>query len=244
MLLAPASALWLLIRCGEFSLASRGHLGALEDIAHSIFPTGFGAVPACIALYYRLTIPETPRYTFDVARDTETAGEDVQAYMSGRHQGHPDDLRRAEALRQAGQLTTPKASWGDFFGYYSKWRNFKVLLGAAGSWFVLDVAFYGLGLNSSTVLTAINYASGNTVYQALYNLGAGQAILVCAGAIPGYWCTVALVDIVGRKPIQLMGFVILTILFMVWGFDFFNISPGAMFAIYVLSQFFFNFGAS
>ncbi|KAG9615684.1 putative inorganic phosphate transporter PHO84, partial [Aureobasidium melanogenum] len=30
---------------------------------------GFGAVPGCIALYYRLTIPETPRYTFDVARD-------------------------------------------------------------------------------------------------------------------------------------------------------------------------------
>lgn len=30
---------------------------------------GFGAVPACIALYYRLTIPETPRYTFDVARE-------------------------------------------------------------------------------------------------------------------------------------------------------------------------------
>jgi len=30
---------------------------------------GFGAVPGCIALYFRLTIPETPRYTFDVARD-------------------------------------------------------------------------------------------------------------------------------------------------------------------------------
>ena len=28
---------------------------------------GFGAVPDCIALYFRLTIPETPRYTFDVA---------------------------------------------------------------------------------------------------------------------------------------------------------------------------------
>ena len=42
---------------------------------------GFGAVPGCIALYYRLTIPETPRYTFDVARDVEKAGEDTKAYI-------------------------------------------------------------------------------------------------------------------------------------------------------------------
>ena len=51
---------------------------------------GFGAVPACIALYYRLTIPETPRYTFDIARDVEKAGLDVQAYMSGKAEGRPE----------------------------------------------------------------------------------------------------------------------------------------------------------
>lgn len=203
---------------------------------------GFGAVPACIALYYRLTIPETPRYTFDVARDVEKAAEDVQAYMSGKHEGRPDEIRRVETMQAATQLTTPKAGWGDFFRHYSKWRNGKVLLGTAGSWFVLDVAFYGLGLNSSTVLTAIGYAGGDTVYRTLYNLAVGNIILVCAGSIPGYWMTVATVDTVGRKPIQMMGFVILTLLFLVWGFDYWNIQPGPMLGIYVLAQFFFNFG--
>src|SRR6478735_8345400 len=48
---------------------------------------GFGAVPATVALYYRLTIPETPRYTFDVARDVEQADEDVKAYINGRREG-------------------------------------------------------------------------------------------------------------------------------------------------------------
>jgi PHS family inorganic phosphate transporter-like MFS transporter len=206
------------------------------------FHSGFGAVPACIALYYRLTIPETPRYTFDVARDVERAGVDVQAYMSGKHEGHPDEIRRLETMRVADQLSTPKASWSDFFRYYSKWKNGKILLGTAGSWFVLDVAFYGLGLNSSTVLTAIGYANGNTVYQLLYNLAAGNCILICAGAIPGYWVTVATTDTIGRKPIQLGGFFCLTILFLVWGFDFNNLKPNSMFAIYVLAQFFFNFG--
>jgi MFS transporter, PHS family, inorganic phosphate transporter len=209
---------------------------------HFIPILGLGAVPACIALYYRLTIPETPRYTFDVSRDVERAAEDVKAYITGKHEGIPDELRRVEALRRATQLTTPKAGWGDFFRHYGKWKNGKVLLGTAGSWFVLDVAFYGLGLNSSTVLTAIGYVGGSNVYQLLYNLGAGNAILTCAGAIPGYWVSVATVDTLGRKPIQLLGFISLTILFMVWGFDFFNIPPNAMFAIYVLAQFFFNFG--
>jgi len=40
----------------------------------------------------------------------------------------------------------------------------------------------------------------------------------------------------------MMGFCCLTVLFLVWGFDFFNLQPNAMFAIYVLAQFFFNFG--
>lgn len=78
--------------------------------------------------------------------------------------------------------------------------------------FFLDVAFYGLGLNNTTILTAIGYASGNNVYHIFRNAAIGNLILVCAGAIPGYWVTVALVDTIGRKTIQLMGFIILTIL--------------------------------
>jgi PHS family inorganic phosphate transporter-like MFS transporter len=203
---------------------------------------GFGAVPACIALYYRLTIPETPRYTFDVARDVEKAGEDVTAYMEGKNEGKPDELSRAQAITQANKLEVPKASFKDFVTFYSKWKNGRVLLGTAGSWFLFDVAFYGLGLNSSTVLTAIGYAGGSTVYHQLYHLAAGNAILICAGAIPGYWVSVATVDTIGRKPIQLMGFTMLTILFIIWGFTFKHLSGTHMFGIYVVVQFFFNFG--
>jgi MFS transporter, PHS family, inorganic phosphate transporter len=203
---------------------------------------GFGGVPACLALYYRLTIPETPRYTFDVARDIEKGKEDVEAYMVGKHEGMPDEVARAHGRRASVALGVPKASFRDFISYYGKWKNGKVLLGTAGSWFLLDVAFYGLGLNTAVVLQAINYGTGPNVYTILYNLAAGNCILVCAGAIPGYWTTVALVDYVGRKPIQLMGFIILTILFLVWGFDYNHLSGGASLGIYVLVQFFFNFG--
>ena len=205
---------------------------------------GIGIVPAAIALYYRLTIPETPRYTFDVARDVEKANADTEKYLSGKHgEGHPDEI--TQVTRRASvdqQLEIPKASWKDFFTFYGKIRNGKILFGTAMSWLLLDVAFYGLGLNTSVILQAIGYGGGNSVYQQLYNLAAGNAILVCAGAIPGYWLAVATIDFVGRKPLQLIGFTLLTVLFIVWGFAYHSLSGHAMLAIYVLIQLFFNWG--
>ena len=206
---------------------------------------GFGCVPGCIALYYRLTIPETPRYTFDVSRDVVQAGSDIKAYLSKVPEGKPDEVARAKSVvENSEQLEIPKASWGDFWRHYSQWKYGKVLLGTAGSWFLLDVAFYGVGLNNTTILTAIGYGSSDVanVYEYYMNLATGNIILVCAGAIPGYWVTVALCDTIGRKPIQLMGFTLLTIFFCIMGFGYHVIGTSGLFACYVLSQFFFNFG--
>jgi PHS family inorganic phosphate transporter-like MFS transporter len=143
-----AAALMALIVTAGFrsSLESAkdvGHCsGACQVAVDKMWRTiiGFGAVPGCIALYYRLTIPETPRYTFDITRDVVKAGEDVKAYMEGKHEGHPDEVQRAATLQdQSSGLVTPKASWSDFWSYFGQWKNAKVLLGTAGSWFFLDV---------------------------------------------------------------------------------------------------------
>jgi PHS family inorganic phosphate transporter-like MFS transporter len=204
---------------------------------------GFGAVPGCIALYYRLTIPETPRYTFDVARDVEKAAEDAEAYMLGKSEGHPDEIRRVQTVQaSAAQLVTPKASWKDFTRHYGQWRHGKVLLGTAGSWFFLDVAYYGLGLNNSIILGAIGYTGGATMYESFYRTALGNLILVCAGALPGYWVSVATLDTFGRKPVQIMGFTMLTILFVVIGFAYNVLPTNGLFALYIIAQFFFNFG--
>lgn len=76
----------------------------------------------------------------------------------------------------------------------------------------------------------------------LYNTAIGNLIIVLAGAVPGYWVTVATVDTLGRKPIQLGGFIILTILFIIMGFAYDKLGQNGLLAIYVLAQFFFNFG--
>lgn len=204
---------------------------------------GMGAVPGCIALYYRLTIPETPRYTFDVSRDIVQGGSDIKAYMANKPHGNPDEVAHAQSVRDdAAVLEVPKASWSDFMGHFGQWKYAKVLIGTAGSWFFLDIAFYGLGLNSPVILSEIGYSGGSNVYEIFYRTAVGNMIIVCAGAIPGYWVTVALVDRVGRKPIQLMGFVLLTIIFCIMGFGYHAIGTKGLLACYVLAQFFFNFG--
>lgn len=208
---------------------------------------GLGCVPGAIALYFRLTIPETPRFTMDVERNVKQATQDVENFLTtGSYYVDPDAvIERAQA---------PKASRRDFVAYFSKWENLKLLIGTAYSWFALDIAFYGLGLNSSTILTAIgfgtpsaNLTGGDKIYENLHNITVGNMILSVAGLIPGYWATFLLVDRWGRKPIQLMGFIMLTILFCCMGFGYNKLvaSSGgrkAFVFLYCLTNFFQNFG--
>ncbi|KAI9768310.1 MAG: hypothetical protein M1840_004918 [Geoglossum simile] len=207
--------------------------------------TGFGALPGCLALYYRITIPETPRYTFDVARDILKAERDVTAYMDGKRgpSSSPGDLLRANTMyRQANDLRVPRPSFADFRQHFGEWRNGKLLLGTSLSWFFLDIGFYGLGLNNSAVLQTLGFAGKENVFRMLHNSQVGTIVIFCAGSIPGYWLTVALVDVMGRRNLQLLGFVMLTTLFLIIGFAFNNLSRGAFLTLYIMSQFFFNFG--
>ncbi|KAI7784511.1 inorganic phosphate transporter pho84 [Diaporthe eres] len=207
---------------------------------------GFGAVPGCIALYFRLTIPETPRYTFDVKMDVEKADEDTKLYVSGkRGEASVDEVARLAAQKNATEnMKVEKASFKDFMRHYSIPKNGMLLAGCALSWFFLDVAYYGLSLNNATILSAIGYSTSHakTTYEIMYNTAIGNLIIVLAGAVPGYWVTVATVDTIGRKPIQLGGFIILTILFIIMGFAYDKLGQNGLLAVYVLAQFFFNFG--
>lgn len=208
---------------------------------------GFGAIPGLACLYFRLTIPESPRYSLDVDMQFEMAAAPNPMDEKNETQVHDSDrsqmtLDVENNVQQQQQLANKEASFRDFIHHFGQWKYGKILLGCAGSWFTLDVAFYGLSLNSAVILQTIGYASSNNVYWKLYNSAAGNLILICAGSLPGYWCSVFTIDIIGRKPIQMMGFVILTVLFCIIGFAYNKISDGGLLGLYILCQFFCNFG--
>lgn len=80
------------------------------------------------------------------------------------------------------------------------------------------------------------------MYEKLHNQAVGMIILTCAGSIPGYWTAVFTIDTFGRKPLQVFGFLALTILFCVLGFAYNQLSQNAILALYIVGQFLFNAG--
>jgi len=208
---------------------------------------GIGCIPACAALYFRLTIPETPRYTMDIERNVKQASQDVDTYLTtGTYVVDP--------IHNNERADLPKASWADFARHFGQWKNGKVLFGTAWSWFALDIAFYGLGLNSSTILSTIGFGSSTAstvkqinIQKSLHNVAVGNLVLAVGGLIPGYYASFLLIDSWGRKPIQLMGFSLLTIIFCIMGFGYDKLestSSGkkAFVFFYCMANFFQNFG--
>jgi PHS family inorganic phosphate transporter-like MFS transporter len=101
---------------------------------------GLGCVPGVIALYFRLTIPETPRFTMDIDRDVQRATMDINNVLgpkgnsAGVYWVDPD----ADAVVQ--RADAPRHSRSDFMAHFGHWPNLQLLIGVAYSWFAVDVS--------------------------------------------------------------------------------------------------------
>jgi PHS family inorganic phosphate transporter-like MFS transporter len=199
----------------------------------------FGIIPAIISIYFRLTIPETPRYRMEKA-----IREAKRLHALSEAQG---DLEGAERLlaEHEQEEVVQKASWSDFTHHFGQWRHFKVLLACSVCWFCLDVGFYGVNLNNSVILKAIGFASSGTPYEQLFKNATGNVLIALVGTMPGYWVTVFTVDHIGRKPIQLIGFAVVGVIFLLLGI-LYRIILDASVVLFVImftvAMFFKNFG--
>ncbi|KAF8985106.1 Inorganic phosphate transporter pho84 [Entomortierella lignicola] len=204
---------------------------------------GFGCIPALVAVYFRLTIPETPRYVLDIENNLNKAERDV-ATVFKENRNH---LQVEEGPETAiANPNVAKGTFSDFCSYFAKWENFKVLFGTSMAWFALDVAFYGIGLNNSFILSTISLGGNkDDNWGTCWNSAVGQIIIVLLGAVPGYWATVFTIERLGRIKIQVLGFVMSCILFCVLGFaynEIRNYSAALFIFLFAITQFFQNFG--
>jgi len=140
---------------------------------------GFGCIPACITLYYRLTMSESPRYTADVELDIH------KAICHTRKVVYEENIPIEE--KTIGNKKKPN-TWKDFREYFfGKWNHFKILFATCICWFLLDIAFYGLTLNQSMVLDIIvPHKNITNVYDTLWNSVKGNLIIALLGTVPGY----------------------------------------------------------
>ncbi|KAF9960192.1 hypothetical protein BGZ72_007727 [Mortierella alpina] len=207
---------------------------------------GVGCIPAVSTVYLRLTMPESPRYAMDVENDVEKANDAVARATA--HRVDPETAASAdEILANQTAVANAKASRNHnraFMEYFSRWENLKILIGTSMTWFLLDIAFYGISLNQSYVLNAMGFTGDGTPFNNLWRTTLGNLTVSCLGFVPGYWFTVFLIERMGRKTIQFMGFGMLTILFVILSAAFQQLRQivPLFVAIFTLAQFFFNFG--
>ncbi|KAG4428917.1 hypothetical protein IFR05_015604 [Cadophora sp. M221] len=174
---------------------------------------GLGIIPAAATLYARVKMKESIPY---------------EKYVEGT-----DSSSGPRGLSQ---------QWVDFKEYFSDAKHAKVLFATCMTWFLFDIAFYGVNLNQGIILSQLGYGKGKTAWATLHNLAIGNIIASAAGFLPGYYAAIPLVDIVGRVRQQFAGCIIVAVIYAIWA-GVANVAPtGASMTLFTLSQFFLNCG--
>jgi MFS transporter, PHS family, inorganic phosphate transporter len=146
---------------------------------------GLGAVPAGAVIWLRSRMPESPRYQARARRPAR------------RPRPAPDDLAGA-----AGPALGLRA-------FLTSRRYLIMLAGTAGTWFLLDYAYYGNTISTPQILSLISPGASVTHRIAL------QLAIFAVAAVPGYILAIACLDRIGHRRLQLIGFAMMAACFAV-----------------------------
>lgn len=175
---------------------------AVEYVWRATVATGF--VPAFIAfMLSNYLLVETPRYTAHVKKDNLRAITDLAS------QGEPYAALVANAI-DFDSAVVPLAD-ADLtccgFIYFHGWNLISVSL----CWFLFNVGFYGLIIASRDASTVLGFTQIQNIQSSVDETDGiirAYVALVVASLIPGYYAVVLTVDLIGRKLLQFLGFVL------------------------------------
>ena len=188
---------------------------------------GLGSLPAVLTIYFRTRMPETPR--FEIARGRVGAAAKTVGTITGS------------------KLTSVTTTGGTGIPIRQLFKSYGLLiLGTAATWFLLDIAFYSTNIFNPIILSKVGFANAATfpALEQVRRLAIGNVVIALFASVPGYWVAVALIDRVGRRPLQYLGFGVMAAAFLTlsiaWD-SLVGILP-VFLAFYGLTFFFANFG--
>ncbi|MDA8075976.1 MAG: MFS transporter, partial [Actinomycetota bacterium] len=209
-----------------------------------------GAVPAASVIYLRRRIRETPRYTLSVKGDVAATAKTVE-WVTGSQPavGATNGAGQATAVTATAvtgpalegatgpALVSGGATQGGVRAKLTSKPFLLRLIGTAGSWFLLDIAFYGNSVSSPLILKLLQ-PTGTLLDHTLISLG-----IFAVAAFPGYWLAVFLMDRIGRKRIQWQGFTVMAAAFaLIWALPDGATAVGVFLPLFAISYFFIEFG--
>ena len=187
---------------------------------------GFGAIPGLAVFYLRRQIHETPR--FAMAGGAATKLRRPSRTPPGRGLGAPKGESTARHQQSVAE------------GYLKLLRNRRMLvwlIGTAGAWVLLDFCYYGNSISQPEILKLLS------PHASLLHNTLVQLAIVCVFAVPGYIVAVMFMDKTGRKSIQMFGFFMMAVMFLIIGLVPSVVKHAWPFLIlYGISYFFTEFG--
>jgi PHS family inorganic phosphate transporter-like MFS transporter len=239
----------IILACFKPALEGRSEYNQLDAVWR--IQMGLGLVPAFATLWARLTMPEGKKFTQSKELNTKSSSSSTKSASTIT----PPDSARIPALEkvdhhlvaqydhtspptslQFAKGDTETSKYSTFFIYFKQWRHLKTLLGTTSCWFFLDIAFYGTNLNQSVLLTEIGFSTGKNEYDVLFRNALGNLIIAAAGYVPGYFFTIYFVEKLGRRWIQIQGFLVCALMFGILAGDYGNLGTAPKFVCFAIAQ--------
>jgi MFS family permease len=173
--------------------------GVNHDVTWRIL-LGLGAVPAAAVIGLRRRMPESPRYLDRVEGRADQAAKAVARFSDGQLQPTTTAADQPRRLTLLQFLTTP--------------RYLVYLAGTAGAWFVFDYAYYGNSVSAPLIVKSVlGHHGAHVLTEAL----ALQLIVFTVAAVPGYYLAAFAMDRIGHRRLQLIGFPLMGLAFLLIG---------------------------
>ncbi|KAF2461878.1 inorganic phosphate transporter, partial [Lineolata rhizophorae] len=285
--MAQLVSVWVLLALNnKYDFADSTNVAYCKRIIdiHWRWVAGVGAIPALIAIVFRWMITDPGRFTLDVQDQGKQALHDTHSLYpfpaGSEEEGHelqPSPAMTAmtdemSSVRHANQEDPlPKQfSRQDIRQYFITEGNWRYLAGTSLCWFLLDVAFYGLGINNPRTIAKL-WTTHRTEYQdedvpiwvsdptsmrrpddfpPIYRVlmtNAKQSILTIGiGALVGSAIFIKIAPYTPRKTFLVWSFLGLGVLLAITGGTFFRAFQTDLHALsivfYALCQLFFNLG--
>ncbi len=184
---------------------------------------GLGAIPAAAVIYLRSRMPESPRFQAHVRRESERAAAELRTFSGGVIDAPVAPVAKSSLMSPRQFLTNP--------------RMLLLILGTAGSWFLLDYAYYGNTLSLPSILMEV---SPNATVKVKLLLSLAMFIVF---ALPGYYFAVTRIDRIGHRKLQTIGFSVMAGCFLLLAaVPRFTTMVAPFIVIFGISYFFTEFG--
>jgi len=190
---------------------------------------GLGAIPSCFVLL--LTLYEI-----------RSSDESKALLITPAHNSSYNSPSLSKPAPQAGSTQTSTQTELIMQAFRDRNMVFKLIV-CGGSWFIFDVALYGMELFGGNILSKLESTDDVVAYSVREDILSKQLIAVSVG-IPACVASIYSLQVIGSKKLQVLGFLVMMVSFLIFACLIvpLNSNPDALYGIYCLILFSVNFG--